>query len=196
MRSLCIVLVTTACNAELASTPDAGSEPDVVTCPATRTYTSLGGSALEADRIVLDAGRDRLRLKPFTALSIEFRRGLGLAAFDTSAYAATFGRPPARWYTEPTANASTVYGAFALAFAACTQHVATAATYASAPDVTSASAVCSDLAHRAWDREASTDEVAACVDYVVTKTPAADAPRRRWAYGCAAVFSAAEFLSY
>ncbi len=148
------------------------------------------------DRPVIAARSDRMRLKPFTALATEYSRALGLASFDTSAFAATFGKPPARWFSEPAASASTVYGAFALAFAACTQHTASDAQYASAPDAATADPICRDHARRAWSREATEPEVAACVDYTVNKTNPADAAPKRWAYSCAAVVSATGFLAY
>jgi hypothetical protein len=165
-------------------------------CPTTRSYTGFDGTPLESARRAIPAGSDRVRLKPFSALATEYARALRLTSFDTSDYATTFGKPPARWYGEPQASANTIYAAFALAFTACTQETATDAVYASAPDATSAGLVCRDHARRAWHREATDDEAAACVDYAVNHTPTTDAPRKRWAYTCAAVIGASGFLAY
>jgi hypothetical protein len=173
-----------------------GSDDDPIVCEQTRTYTGFGSRDLTGTRPAIDPGSDRLRLKPFVALSAEYRAALGLAAFDTGMYAATFGRPPARWFQEPAASANTVYAAFALAFDACTRQTMGDARYAAAPDAASADVNCREYARRAWHREATDAEAAACVSYAVDKTNPADAPAKRWSYACAAVLSASGFLAY
>lgn len=200
MRRLTLVAVLTVagCAGQIDNTGDddgSGSD-DPVECEQARAYVGFGATDLTATRPKIEPGSDRLRLKPFTALSAEYRAALGLTAFDTSAFAATFGRPPARWFQEPQASANTIYGAFALAFDACTQQTADDTRYAAAPDATSAGANCREYARRAWHREASDGEAATCVDYAVNKTNPADAPRKRWSYACAAVLSASGFLTY
>lgn len=173
---------------------DAGVDPP--TCEVTRSYAGFGGRALEDTRVAIAAGADRMRQKPFVALATEYARALSLPSFDTAAYAATFGRPPARWYSEPAASASTVYAAFALAYAACTQHTAADATYAAAPDATSATLACHAFAQRAWHRDATDAETAACVSFAIDKTASVADPRARWAYTCASVLTATGFLTY
>ena len=190
-------ILLAACIGE-APTPggdDGGGDDDPAACVQARTYAGFGGS-LEGDRAAIAAGSDRLRVKPFAALAAEYTRALGLATFDTSAYAATFGKPPARWYAEPQASANTIYAAFALAYDACTQHTATGAMYGAAPDATAADQICRDLVRRAWNRDATADEASTCAAYAVSQTDPADAPRKRWAYSCAAVLSASGFLAY
>jgi hypothetical protein len=162
----------------------------------TRSYTGFGNRTLENDRPAIKAGTDRVRIKPFTALAAEYRAALGLTAFDTSTYAATFGRPPARWYTEPAASANTIYAAFALAYDACTQHTSVDPQYAAAPEPQLADLVCREHARRAWHREMTDAEAAACTNYSLNQTDTSDMPRRRWAYTCAAVLSASGFLAY
>lgn len=197
---LAATLALAACSTSLQPTPpddDGGDDgDDPAACVAGRTYVGLGGDALEADRAVGLAGADRLRLKPFAALATEFDRALGLTGFDTRAYAATFGRPPARWFEEPAASANTLYGSFALAFDACKQHTASGGVYDAAPTAETADVVCRDLARRGWDRAATDDEASACATYAVNQTLASDPPARRWAYACAAVMSASGFLAY
>ncbi len=173
---------------------DAGVDPPV--CEVTRSYPGFGGRMLEATRPSLAAGADRMRQKPFIALATEYTRALSLASFDTAAYAATFGRPPARWFGEPNASANTIYAAFALAYAACTQQTATDATYAAAPTMTTATLACHDYVERAWHRSATDEETAACVSFAIDKTASVANPRTRWAYTCATVLSAAGFLAY
>ena len=199
--AIALPLALAACTVDLPSNggDDDGSgsgSGDPPVCETTRSYPGFGGTALEADRPAITAGTDRMRLKPFAALAAEYQAALGLASFDTTAYAATFGKPPARWYSEPAASANTVYAAFALAYSACTQHTAADAKYAAAPAPQVADAICRDLAQRAWRRDASDAEVAACTSYAIDQTKPTDEPRRRWAYTCAAVLTASGFLSY
>ena len=192
------LVLAAACTGDISSTGDddgSGSD-EPVTCEQERSYTGFGGNKLESDRPTIDPGSDRLRLKPFGALGTEYARALGLATLNTAAYAATFGRPPARWYQEPAASANTIYAAFALAFDGCLQHTATDAAYAAAPTPQTAATVCRDLAARAWHREATDDEVTACATYAATQTDPAHEPRKRWSYACAAVLSASGFLAY
>lgn len=199
MRTTLILTIALAgCTGTVDGGGDDGGDdgPDPVVCEPTRTYVGFGGGPLEGNRPAIEAGTDRLRLKPFTALANEYAAALGLTTFDTKAYAATFGRPPARWYAEPTASANTVYAAFALAYDACTQHTAQAPLYATAPDANSAGLNCRDWVRKAWHREATDDEVNACVSYAVDQTLPSDPARKRWAYSCAAVLSASGFLAY
>jgi hypothetical protein len=181
-------------NAAVDGGTDGGDEPPV--CPVTRSYAGFGNRQLEASRVPLEAGADRLRLKPFVALASEYARALSLASFDTAAYAATFGRPPARWFNEPAASANTLYAAFALAYDACTQHTATDAAFATAPDTNSATLACHTFVQRAWSRDATAEETAACVTYAIDKTATVATPRARWAYTCASVLTASGFLTY
>ena len=196
MRQVLFVIALAGCSGEFTGDDQPPGDDAPPACEQPKTYTGFAGTPLEAGRPEIAAGSDRVRLKPFTALATEYTRALGLTTFNTQAYAATFGRPPARWYAEPAASANTVYAAFALAFEACTAHTATAPLYADAPNTTSAGLACREFARRAWHREATDDEAAACVTYTVDQTNAADAPRKRWAYSCAAVLSASGFLAF
>lgn len=199
MRHLWMIsaLALAACTGEITNGGgDDGEDPPPETCDPARTYVGFGGAPLETDRPMIAAGSDRVRIKPFAALAGEYMRALALTAFDTRAYAATFGRPPARWYAEPAASANTIYAAFALAYDACGQHTATLGSYATAPNPTLADSLCRDLGRRAWQREPTDDEASACAAYAVDKTNPADDPRKRWAYACAAVLTASSFLAY
>jgi len=193
-----------ACVGEISNTGDddgrrPGSGPgrgDPGTCDQARTYTGLGGDALEMDRPMIAAGSDRLRVKPYGVLASEYNRALGITGFTTNVYASTFGRAPARWYQEAQASANTIYAAFALAYDGCSQKTAAGADFAMAPSDTVADRLCRDFARAAWQREATDVEAAACVEYATTKTNPADDTRVRWAYTCAAVLSASGFLAY
>lgn len=192
--TIALALSLAACMGEIPGGDDDDDQP--VVCEQARTYAGFGNRTLEADRPTIEPGSDRLRIKPYGALAAEYRAALGLSAFDTSLYAATFGRPPARWYIEPQASANTVYAAFALAFDACSQHTTADALYATAPNAQLADIVCRDHARKFWNREPTDAEASACATYAVDKTDPADAPAKRWAYSCAAVLSASGFLAY
>ena len=196
-------ITAAACAGEIggAGGDDDGSDvepdPEPVVCEATRTYTNLGGQPLDHDRPTIDPGTDRVRMKPYAALAAEYKAALGLAAnLDTAQYAATFGRSPARWFSEPQASANTIYAAFALAYDGCTQSIGTKAEYAAAPNTAAAEVICNDFIRRAWHREPAAGETTACVDYAVNQTKASDAPAKRWAYACAAVLTSSGFLTY
>jgi hypothetical protein len=186
-------LLLASCAGEIVQGGDDTPEPPV--CPLTRSYTGFGGP-LEADRPAIAAGSDRLRVKPFGALAAEYGRALGIGEFQTTAYAATFGRPPARWFAEPAASANTIYAAFALAYEACGQRTATPPEYGVEPTAATAGTACRDFARAAWQREMTDDEAATCAAFAVEQTNPADDPRVRWAYACAAVLTATGFLTY
>ena len=195
--AIAFTLTLAGCSTMLPGGDDqTGDDDQPVVCEQTRTYTGFGSHTLEDDRPTIAAGSDRVRVKPYGALAAEYRAALGLTAFDTSDYATTFGKPPARWYIESAASANTIYAAFALAYDACTQHTAADPQYAATPEPVLADTICREHARRAWHREATDDEAATCATYAVSQTNPADAPRKRWAYACAAVLSASGFLAY
>lgn len=194
--TLLLAVTLTACVGQVTGGDDTGGDDEPPTCEVTRSYVGFGGAPLEGSRPTLPAGADRMRIKPFGALGAEYSAALGLAELDTRAYAATFGAPPARWFSEPAASANTIYASFALAFDACTRHTATAANYAAAPTAELADTICRDLAQRAWHRAATDAEALACTTFAVEQTAPTEDPRRRWAYACAAVLTAAGFVAY
>jgi hypothetical protein len=190
-----------ACVGEIGGTDDdmdgdgSGSDMPPVTCEAARTYTGFGGP-LETDRPTIEPGSDRMRVKPFGVLASEYNRALAITGFNTTAYAATFGKPPARWYQEPLASANTIFAAYSLAFSGCKQKTATGADFAMAPSPTVADRLCRDFVRTAWSREATDAEATTCATFAVSQTDASDDTRKRWAYTCAAVLTASGFLAY
>jgi len=189
-------LALAACTGKIGGDDDHGGDdqPPPVVCEQPRTYTGFGGP-LGDDRPQINPGSDRMRVKPFAALAAEYKRVLGVDV-TTTAYAGTFGKPPARWYEEPAAGAATIYASFALAYDGCTSKTMTGADYEAAPTAATADTVCRDFARVAWQREATDDEASTCATYAVSQTPASDPPRKRWASTCAAVLTAADFLAY
>jgi hypothetical protein len=168
-----------------------------------KQYTGFAGTMLEAGRVDNDMGLERARVKPYSALTSEYQRVLGNNPALIGQSATTFGQDPARWLTEPTSSAVTVYTAFRVAFQGCltvTTNTANA-QYQTLPTNTTAATECGTWARKFWSRDANQAEIDACVQVAMVDSakegmntnPAAN---RRWAYACASVLSAAGFMTY
>jgi hypothetical protein len=110
--------------------------------------------------------------------------------------AATFGDDPPRWFSEPQMSAVTLYSAFQVAYQGCQTLTSTDVAFADAPTADTANAQCAEWANRFWNRTASADEVAACVQVATQDTQSVSGARLRWAYTCASLLTSAGFLSY
>jgi len=140
-------------------------------------------------------GKDRRRVKPYSAMKSELERVLGQSPASLVESAAAFGDVPARWYAEPVAGAVSIYTTYSVAFTACYDTMS-GAKYEAAPTEATASAECTVLAQKAWQRSPTPEETKACVD-LATKALATEAiPRRRWAHACASILTSAGFTSY
>ncbi|HVH42889.1 MAG TPA: hypothetical protein VM925_11120 [Labilithrix sp.] len=139
-------------------------------------------------------GVDRRRVKPYSALRSEFQRALGTVPTELASSAAAFGDVPARWYSEPTAGAVSLYTTYTLAFTGCYDSM-TDAIYGQMPTAESASVECAKLQRKIWQRSPTPDETKACADHAVglTDEPVA---RRRWAHACASIMASAGFTTY
>lgn len=181
-----------------SETPPEPAEPPPVAnhCDFGKRYVGFAGTELEAGRVDNVPGIDRARLKPFSALGAEYRRVLGNTPALVSTMGSTFGQPPARWYVEPQASAITLYSAYRVAFQGCLTYTASPAKYASVPSSGTAATECAALAHGFWSRTATQEEIDACVKVATVDTAKETDPRRRWAYACASVLTAAGFLTY
>lgn len=170
-------------------------------CDMGAKYVGFAGTMLEAGRIDADMGPERGRVKPYSALTGEYNRVLGNNPALIGQSATTFGQDPARWYTEPTTSAVTVYSAFRVAFQGCLTATNTPAQYGTLPTNTTAATECAQWARKFWSRDATQTEIDACVQVAMVDTakegmntnPPA---RRRWAYTCASVLTSAGFMSY
>jgi hypothetical protein len=168
------------------------------TCPseAGRTYTGFGKTNLTRTREQMPAVNDRARLKPYDALAGELARVLGSTPASLAAAASALDVPQPRWYSEPTANAGSVYTAYSVAFDGCLTKTATDGAYAAAPTPESAATECAAMARKFWSRAPTADELKACVELATVGTASEGLPRRRWAYTCAALITSAGFLTY
>jgi len=180
-------------------------------------HVGLGGVKLTDGRVAAIAGADRGRMKPYSALTGEYKRVLGADNNPTlvSQVGSTFGLSPARWYAEPAPNAVSLYTALRVGFDGCLQLTGAVANgkgtttgdakYGVAPTADTAKAECTAWTRSFWSRDASPEEIQACVDVAITDSvkemqtngQTVDAtPQRQWAYACATVLSATGFLSY
>ena len=174
--------------------------PEVVPprCDMGKTYTGFAGTELTAGRIDGDIGPERARMKPFSALVGEFPRVLGNspAMLTDVSVGNTFAITPNRWVAEPVASGVTVYTTYRIAFQGCLTATATPAQYNVLPSNTTAATECGDWARKFWSRTASQAEVDACVKVAMQDTTTETNVRRRWAYTCASVMTAAGFTTY
>jgi len=139
-------------------------------------------------------GVDRRRVKPYTALRSEFQRALGAVPANLAQNAAAFGDVPARWYSEPTAGAVSLYTTYNLAFTTCYDTM-TAPEFAQAPTAATASTECAKMQRKFWQRTGTPEETKACADFTLGLTNETVA-RRRWAHACASIMTSAGFTTY
>lgn len=165
-------------------------------CDLGKKWVGLGGVELTEGRTDLDVGLDRGRVKPYTTLQADYARVLGATPPLLTGMGPTFGEAPSRWYQEPQASAISLYTAYRVAFQGCLTYTATAAKWASVPNLSTAQTECVGFAEKFWSRSPSTEEVAQCVKIAVEDSTIENDVRRRWAYSCAGVLSSAGFLTY
>ena len=176
---------------------DPAAVPPTPICPSMGvSYVGLGGRKLTAGRIEVVAGGNRDRIKPFNVLGTEINRVASTTPTLLAANAATFGAAPARWYTEPTVSAVSLFTSYRVAFEGCLELTKTAPEYAAAPTDVTAAAQCTKLARKFWSRTPTPEEITTCTTVATVDTAAETDVRRRWAYVCAPLLSSAPFLAY
>lgn len=173
--------------------PDAGSQM----CETRgRAYIGFGNTSLTASRIDGAIGADRARVKPISALRGEYPRVSGKAPPSLDSVASSFGTEPARWFQKPIMSAVAVVSVFRLGFETCLAYTQTGSEYAALPTAGSAPTVCAALERKLWSRTPSPAEINECTQVAIVDSAAEPDPRRRWAYTCASVLSAAGFMTY
>jgi len=176
------------------TTPPGTTDPS--TCTPGRNFTGMGGENLIGNRLVANAGVDRGRFKPYSALGGEFSRVLGTTPASLARAADTFGKPEARWYEEPSVGSVVLQTAYGVAYDGCLTYTESAPEYGAAPTAATASTQCAAMARKFWSRTASPDQIAACADVAVSGSASLTDSRKRWAHACASVLTAAGFLTY
>lgn len=163
-------------------------------CAVGISHVGFASTDFVADRKPGAIGSDRRRVKPYSALRTEFQRALGSIPSAMQASASAYGDAPARWYSEPTAGAVSLYTTYSLAFTGCFDTM-TGAEYAEQPTRETAGAECAKMERKFWQRTGTPDETAACVDFTLGLSSESVA-RRRWAHACASIMTAAGFTTY
>lgn len=178
-----------------------GGGPELA-CHYNKTYAGFGGQTLEAGKVVRPGvgdqalGADRDRVKGYDALVDDYARVLGTTTPELlTELKNAYGLTPANWYNDPSATAISIYSSFRVAFVGCLSYTA-GASFAVAPDVSNAPALCTQLERKFWSREPDADDISTCANFAVTGTTDEPDPNRRWAYTCASVLSASDFLTY
>lgn len=164
--------------------------------PEGRSYTLFDGSKLEDKRANENVGVNRARTKPFSVLEAEYKRVLGVVAPSIKDSASSFPAPTARWYADSSYSAVSLNAVAELSFKSCVEYTKTAAQFAAAPETESARSECESLMRKAWSRAPSPDESNGCVELAVTGLADETDARRRWAYVCASILSASQFLTF
>lgn len=177
--------------------PAAAANPTYGCSERAKKYVGFGKTDLVSARLDAVEGIDRQRVKPYSALVGEYTRVTGVTAPALLGQSgSTFGQPVARWNEEPEGSAVNLYTAFRIGFETCLVYTQTDAKYAAAPADATATSECRAMARRFWSRTATPEESAACVQMATVESAKETDPRRRWAYACASVLTAAGFLTY
>lgn len=175
---------------------DTASALQCTEAPVGRSYTLFDGSKMEAKRENENVGVNRARVKPFAAMEKEFQRVLGVVPPSLKGAAGSFDVPAARWYGEAEYSAISLHAMAEIAYEGCLAYTKASPAFAAPPTEESARTECSHLMRRAWSRSPSPDEIGGCAD-LATKTLADEKDiGRRWAYACASVLSASQFLTF
>ena len=218
-HKLCVVLLasigalaSTACDGDFDSLTGQGNKPEgsegeegeegaaaSLTCteaPDGRSYLMFDGSKLESSRENENVGVNRARVKPFAAMEKEYMRVLGVVPPSLKTAAGSFDVPAPRWYGETEYSAVSLHAMSSIAFEGCLAYVKTKPMFATAPTAATAGEECTGLMRKAWSRSPSPDEISACSTLATTTLAEEKDVARRWAYTCASVLSASQFLTF
>lgn len=165
-------------------------------CDMGKSYTGFAGTMLEAGRVDMDMGVERSRVKPFSSMAGEYQRVLATTPALLANAQSTFGIEPNRWLVEPQANAISLYTSYRIAFQGCLTATATATEFGTLPSNGTAQTQCTTWARKFWSRDPSQTEVDSCVKVAMVDTTSETNARRRWAYTCASLLTAAGFLTF
>jgi len=180
--------------------PNQTPPPPANHCDFGKSYTGFGGTVLEVGRIDNEVTMEGGRMKPYTSLVTEYPRVLGNNPTLLTGMNATFSDPVVRWFVEPQGSAISIYTAYRIGFQGCLTLTGTGTQWTSVPNATTAATECGNFARKFWSRNATADEIAACVQIATVDTvnegSTPTTPQRRWAYTCASVLASAGFLTY
>ncbi len=182
-----------------ANPDDPNAAPAALECtakPEGRSYLLFDGTKLESTRTNENVGVNRARVKPFGVMQGEYQRVLGLVPASLAASGGSFDDPPARWFAEAEHSGVSLNAIFDISFEGCLAYTKTAADYAAAPTMETATTVCTALMRKAWSKTPAPEEIASCTTVATTKLASEPDVRRRWTYVCASVLSSSQFLTF
>ena len=171
-----------------------GQPPRVPGACEANPHVGFANVDFVADRKPGEAGTNRRRVKPYSALATEFKRALGQAPAELVSNKAAFGEAPARWFSEPTEGAVSLYTTYTIAFTTCYDTM-TGANFQAAPTAASVVTECTAMQRKFWQRTPTPDESKACADLTLASTNETN-PRRRWAHACASILTSSGFTTY
>ena len=164
--------------------------------PQGRTYKGFDGAAREATRINENAGINRARIKPYSAMSEEYARVLGAVPASLATQADSFTSAPARWYEEPQATGVGLATLYGVGFEGGLAYAKSDAKFGLAPTAQSAPVECAAFMSKAWMRTPIPAEIQECVTFATTGLSKETNPQRKWAYVFASILSATRFITY
>jgi hypothetical protein len=181
------------------SSGNGGVTPASLQCtqaPEGRSYAMFDGMKLEESRANENVGVNRARVKPFAAMTKEFQRVLGVVPPSLKDAGGSFDVPAARWYGETQYSAVSLHAMATISYEGCLAYVKGKPEFAAVPTDATATAECSSLMRKAWNRSPSPTEIAGCSDLAVKSLADEKDVARRWAYACASVLSSSQFLTF
>lgn len=164
--------------------------------PEGRSYVLFDGTKLEAARLNENIGVNRARVKPFAVMAREYERVLGFVPQAIKDASDSFDVPPARWYGESKYAAVSLHAIASASFEGCLEYTKTSASFDAPPTAETARTECTKLMRKAWSRSPSPDEISGCSELATVGLADETDAHRRWAYTCASVLSASQFLTF
>jgi uncharacterized repeat protein (TIGR01451 family) len=166
-----------------------------LSCNLSQVYYGLDGHELDATRLPNMAQTDRLRMKAYSSLPLDYAQIFGAVPAGISGQQAAFDAPVARWASEQQLSAVSMYTALNAAFAGCTTLTASAAQFATAPTAATAAAQCQAWQQTFWATDPAQAEIDACATFAVSALNDEPTPRAKWAAACASVATSMGFLA-
>jgi len=164
--------------------------------PAGRSYAAFDGSKLEASRLNENFGVNRARVKPYGSLEKEYQRVLGVVPPSIKNAGGSFDIPAARWFGEPQYSGVSLHALATISYEACLAYTKGKPAFAAAPTEETAKTECTNLMRKAWSRSPSPEEISGCSNLATKALAEEKDVNRRWAYTCASVLSASQFLTF
>lgn len=174
---------------------ETGSEPSFMCTEEFTEYVGMNGTDLASSRLDLEPGTNRARMLPFKRLREKYKRVLDVIPGFTGYQDISFYEPVIRWFVEPEINAINVLISFRSGYQGCRAYLS-GEEFGIAPTPATAEEQCIAWQRRFWSVEPTSEQTASCVSVLLHPQNTDPVVKNRWAYGCASVISATQFLTY